>query len=97
MRLKSIFFLLIFAGFLLTPAVLTYSNPQVDISCFFSFTEEENKESLKIDIEKINPQPGRFIPETLLLPASKKAQAGWTPFFWELFPSETPLPPPRTF
>jgi hypothetical protein len=86
---------LIFTGFLLTPAVLSYSNPQVDISCFFSITEEENKESLKIDIEKINPLPGRFIPEALLLTPSKKALTGWAPFFWELFPSETPLPPPR--
>ncbi|MDP2686829.1 MAG: hypothetical protein Q8O62_06380 [Aequorivita sp.] len=42
MRLTSIFLLIVFTSFLVTPAVISISGHQVDISSYFSMNEEEN-------------------------------------------------------
>ena len=42
MRLTSLFLLIIFASFLVTPAVIGICGHQADISTYFSMNEEEN-------------------------------------------------------
>ena len=46
MRLISIFLLIVFTSFLVTPAVISICGEQADISSYFSMNEEEN--SLKL-------------------------------------------------
>ena len=51
--------LLIFTSFLVTPAIISLSGNQVDISTFFSMNEEENsnkmpKPNFVFDIEKMH-------------------------------------------
>lgn len=59
MRLTSIILLFIFTSFLVTPAIISLSGDQVDISTFFSMNEEENsnkmpKPNFVFDIEKMH-------------------------------------------
>ncbi|WP_347373565.1 hypothetical protein [Aequorivita sp. Q41] len=46
MRLSSIFLLIVFTSFLVTPAIITISGNQADVSTFFSMNEEENSVKL---------------------------------------------------
>ena len=46
MRLTSILLLIVFTSFLVTPAIISLSGNQADVSTFFSMNEEEN--SLKL-------------------------------------------------
>ncbi|PHR13806.1 MAG: hypothetical protein COA40_04585 [Aequorivita sp.] len=42
LRLTSVLLLLIFTSFLVTPAIISLSGNQADVSTFFSMNEEEN-------------------------------------------------------
>ena len=46
MRLTSIILLFIFTSFLVTPAIISISGSQADISTYFSMNEEENSVKL---------------------------------------------------
>ncbi|SRX72636.1 hypothetical protein AEQU3_00426 [Aequorivita antarctica] len=46
MRLTSILLLLVFTSFLVTPAIISLSGNQSDISAFFSMNEEENSNKM---------------------------------------------------
>lgn len=46
LRLTSIFLLIVFTTFLVTPAVISIAGHQADVSSYFSMNEEEN--SLKL-------------------------------------------------
>ncbi len=46
MRLTSILLLLLFTGFLVTPAIVSISGNQSDVSTFFSMNEEENSNKM---------------------------------------------------
>ncbi|SRX52545.1 hypothetical protein [Aequorivita sp. CIP111184] len=46
MRLTSILLLLLFTSFLVTPAIITISGNQSDVSTFFSMNEEENSNKM---------------------------------------------------
>lgn len=58
LRLTSIFLLIIFTSFLVTPAIISISGNQNDYSTFFSMNEEESsnkmpKSNFVFDTEKI--------------------------------------------
>ena len=58
MRLTSILLLIVFTSFLVTPAIISLSGNQADVSTFFSVNEEENsnkmpKPNFVFDIKKI--------------------------------------------
>ncbi len=46
MRLTSILLLLVFTSFLVTPAIISLSGNQADVSTFFSMNEEENSNKM---------------------------------------------------
>ncbi|HBC03929.1 MAG TPA: hypothetical protein DC015_07000 [Aequorivita sp.] len=59
LRLTSILLLLVFTSFLVTPAIISLSGNQADVSTFFSMNEEENsnkmpKPNFVFDIEKLH-------------------------------------------
>ena len=49
LKTRSIFFLVIFTSFLLTPVCIQILNKDVDVITFFSMTEEENHDKNKTD------------------------------------------------
>ena len=46
LRLTSIFLLIVFTSFLVTPAIISLSGNRADVSTFFSMNEEENSNKL---------------------------------------------------
>jgi len=49
LKYKSIFFLVIFTSFLLTPVCIQILNHDIDVVTFFSMNEEENHDKNKTD------------------------------------------------
>ncbi len=53
MKIKSILFLVVFVGFLITPAVITCVKKDANISFLFSMNEEEKTPTPKVESEKL--------------------------------------------
>ncbi len=66
MKFKSILFLIVFVGFLITPAIVTCVKKDANISFFFSMNEEEKTSTPKVDIEKLQSLHQLTIPNALL-------------------------------
>lgn len=94
MRLKSIFFLVIFSSFLVAPAVLTLAKLQVDVNTYFSMTEEETSDSYKVGPKQKDSQSEDAF--AAVFAEDLEAKEGfYYNATWQWVYSETHSPPPE--
>ena len=60
MKFKATLLLFLFVAFLATPAIITLSNRDADISVFFSLTEEENHVKLHQPVSEFEIKKNKF-------------------------------------
>ncbi|RFN59291.1 hypothetical protein [Marixanthomonas ophiurae] len=95
MRLKSIFFLLVFSSFLLTPVLVVMVDLDVDMTSYFSMNEEENTDGFKVGPKQKYASEKDLIPDFLNETELKKRVQSpylktWRPIYFE-----TLSPPPE--
>jgi hypothetical protein len=95
LQLKSIFFLVLFSGFLLLPAVMVLSNLEVNITSYFSMTEEENTDTFKVEPSDRTPCVRNLLPETHLETALRNRVESRHLFNWKAIYFDTLSPPPE--
>ncbi|UAB81990.1 hypothetical protein INR76_04320 [Marixanthomonas sp. SCSIO 43207] len=95
LRLKSIFFLLIFTTFLLTPAAVHLADGDVNMTSYFSMNEEENTDCFKVGPKHDNSSENNLIPDFYLgLLLKKQVQSPYLKF-WKPIYYDTLSPPPE--
>jgi len=60
LKIKAVFLLVMFVAFLATPAIITFSNRDADISTYFSLTEEENQVKLNQPVYVLKIEKNHF-------------------------------------
>ena len=85
----------LFLGFLVTPGILFFSDTGIDISYFYSLSEEENKDLCKIGDEKDRPLERNLLPEFASESSGKKFLPRFQDSFWDTLYLETISPPPE--
>ncbi|MAN59874.1 MAG: hypothetical protein CMC08_08585 [Flavobacteriaceae bacterium] len=95
MQLKGVFFLLIFSGFLILPAVVVLADVEVNMTSYFSMTEEETSDGFKAAPKDRSLAYKNLMPEAYCeLTKPSEIEAGYQ-CFWKAVYFETLSPPPE--
>lgn len=95
LRLKSIFFLIIFTGFLITPALVAITKMEINIVSYFSSSEEENNDTVEFGAKpKINLLQEDSVDFAVMETLQDTMLPGFSDNFTSLY-SETFSPPPE--
>ncbi len=97
MKASSIFFLVIFTTFLVTPSVVTYLDGGIDVSWFFNMNEEEKTDTPKLDKEKQQHHEKTLLPEAFSENVLNKNTLINTRNHWTTIYFENDSPPPEHF
>ncbi|WP_432412150.1 hypothetical protein [Rasiella sp. SM2506] len=95
MKLKSIFFLLIFSWCILTPALVTFCNIDTNLSALFSMNEEETSDTYKLGLKEYPSHKQAILKFSSTLESRVEMNFGTTNHFWNSLAQETFSPPPE--
>ena len=95
MRLTSIFLLIVFTSFLVTPAVISICGEQADISSYFSMNEEENSLKLPKLMSEYHANDSKSSLATILLLKKQKDKFQYYLNNYKMVFLEVVSPPPK--
>jgi len=96
LKIKNIFFLLLFTSFLVAPSVINMCNTDADVSYFFSMSEEETIDNSLTDTEK-QTHKETSLPENMLWADGNLFPLDTDSSLWNKLFSDTTNPPPEYF
>lgn len=90
----AVSFLVLFGIFLITPAIVTIIEKNADVSMFYSATEEENNETIKVVDDRIvkSIHDSSFV---LSSPLYEKGMTGYVEILYTSYQADNFSPPPE--
>lgn len=94
MKIKSVFFLVLFTTFLLSPAATQLCDKEANLSIYFSINEEETSDSLLV-VNEDRVSSAWTIPVKLAFLISKSNSVIHDTLLWNTLYLDTSSPPPE--